>query len=400
MKKLIAAFSALILFTVFAVCVLMTPNNILYFLNWGEYIDHDLIVQFQEEYHCQVIEENVTSSEAMYQKISANTTQYDVAVPGDYTVHQLYKEGKLRRIEVENDDYPYLRNYQTMFNTSLSKIRDTYMVDEEHKTFDEYYMPYFWGAYSLLFNTKKDDVEKAILQNGFKALYDRSLYQEDVRIGMYSTARWIVASYLLSKNEDPNITATSGEMTDDLSDELRDEIISALKVVKFDEFGDDSLKRDVANGSLDLCFTQSGDFFDTLYLLYSQGKTDVSDFKIDVPETTACFFDSMVIPNTCQNEKLANAFIDFMMNPDHAYQNARTVGYSPTLKGVDELFEQNAEKGEMYYDDGTVQVSLKDFLKQHPVYLNPLYKSENVYLLQPKSNDYLTTCETIFNNLA
>ena len=108
----------------------------------------------------------------------------------------------------------------------------------------------------------------------------------------------------------------------------------------------------------------------------------------------------MVVPTTCQNETLANAFINFMMNPENAYQNARTIGYSPTLVGVDRMFEENAEKGELYFEDGTNSMTLKAFLKRYPMYLNPLYQSDHVYLLKPKSNDYLTTCETIFNNLA
>ena len=89
MKKLLAGFFCLCLFTAFAVVIISTPSNILYFLNWGEYIDMELVRTFEEEHHCQVILEPVTSSEAMYQKISAGTTSYDVVVPGDYTVHQL-----------------------------------------------------------------------------------------------------------------------------------------------------------------------------------------------------------------------------------------------------------------------------------------------------------------------
>ena len=400
MKKIIAAFSALVLFTVFAVAVLMTPSNILYFLNWGEYIDHALIEKFQEQYHCQVIEEDVTSSEAMYQKISSDTTRYDVAIPGDYTVHQLYNEGKLKKLKVNESQFPYLENYKTMFNPSLSKIMDEYMVDKDNHTFNDYFMPYFWGAYSILYNTGKSDVESVVKENGFRSLYDRSLYQEDVRIGMYSTARWIVSSYLLSKGEDPNITSFDGKEENDMDVDFKNDIVTAIKNIRFDEFGDDSLKRNVANGALDLCFTQLGDFFDTLYLLCEEGKQDLDDFKVEVPETTACFFDSMVVPTTCQNETLANAFINFMMNPENAYQNARTIGYSPTLVGVDRMFEENAEKGELYFEDGTNSMTLKAFLKRYPMYLNPLYQSDHVYLLKPKSNDYLTTCETIFNNLA
>lgn len=400
MKKIIAAFSALVIFTIFAVSVLMTPNNILYFLNWGEYIDHDLIQKFQEEYHCQVIEETVTSSEAMYQKITSNTTEYDVAIPGDYTVHQLYNEGKLKKLDVENPKYQYLSSYKTMFNSSLSEIMKKYMVNDENNGFNEYYMPYFWGAYSILYNSQKEDVEQVIQNNGFKSFYDRSLFKEDVKIGMYSTARWIVSSYLLSKDLDPNITSYDGKKENDFDSTLKSDIITALKNIKFDEFGDDSLKRNVVNGTLDFCYTQLGDFFDALYLLSSEGKVNDNNFHVYVPKTTACFFDSMVIPTTCQNETLANEFINFMMNPTNAYQNARTVGYSPTLKEVDNLFIKNADEGEMYYEDENTSFSLKEFLNRYPMYLNPLYNSTNVYLLEPKSNDYLTTCETIFNNLA
>ncbi len=400
MKKVIAAFSALVLFTIFAVSVLMTPNNILYFLNWGEYIDHSLIEKFQKEYHCQVIEETVTSSEAMYQKITANTTEYDVAIPGDYTVHQLYNEGKLKQMKVDDSNYKYLSSYKTMFNSSLSNIMKTYMVNDENNEFNSYYMPYFWGAYSILYNSQKDDVQEVIENNGFASFYNRSLFKEDVKIGMYSTARWIVSSYLLSKGLDPNITSYDGKKENDFDSELKSDIIKSLKEIKFDEFGDDSLKRNVANGTLDFCYTQLGDFFDTLYLLCSESKVQNDNFHVYIPNTTACFFDSMVIPTTCQNETLANAFINFMMNPENAYQNARTIGYSPTLKEVDELFTKNANEGEMYYEDSDNSLSLKEFLNKYPMYLNPLYNSKNVYLLEPKSNDYLTTCETIFNNLA
>ncbi len=400
MKKIIAAFSALVLFTIFAVSVLMTPNNILYFLNWGEYIDHSLIEKFQKEYHCQVIEETVTSSEAMYQKITSNTTEYDVAIPGDYTVHQLYNEGKLKQMKVDDSNYKYLSSYKTMFNSSLSNIMKTYMVNDENNEFNSYYMPYFWGAYSILYNSQKDDVQEVIENNGFASFYDRGLFKEDVKIGMYSTARWIVSSYLLSKGLDPNITSYDGKKENDFDSELKSDIIKSLKEIKFDEFGDDSLKRNVANGTLDFCYTQLGDFFDTLYLLCSESKVQNENFNVYIPNTTACFFDSMVIPTTCQNETLANAFINFMMNPENAYQNARTIGYSPTLKEVDELFIKNADEGEMYYEDSDNSLSLKEFLNKYPMYLNPLYNSKNVYLLEPKSNDYLTTCETIFNNLA
>ncbi|QOS39676.1 extracellular solute-binding protein [Treponema rectale] len=400
-KVLIISLSFLVCFTIFASIVISTPSTTLYLLNWGEYIDHELVAQFEEEYHCQVIEECVTSSEAMYQKITAGSTSYDVAIPGDYTVHQLYDEGYLVNLAIDDTRYENLNNYKDIFSTQLSDLMATYMVNEEGKEFNSYFMPYFWGAYSMIYTTDKEDVGSTLKSNGFKGLYDRSLFSSDVKIGMYDTARWIVASYLMANDYDPNITSYDGSKEDDLSTEIKNDAIEALQRVKFNEFGNDSLKRDVANGTLDFCFTQLGDFFDALYLVYDESEDDIN-FDVIVPETTSAFFDSMIIPKTYQNYDLANAFINFMLDPNHAYQNATAIGYSPTLKSVVSLYEEAAENGEYYYgEEGQDRsLTLKDFLAQYPMYLNPLVNSKTVYMFEPKSNQYLTTCETVLNSLA
>ena len=403
MKKIIAILSALVAFTISAVIILQTPSDILYLLNWGEYISMDMVTKFEKENNCQVVLETVTSSEAMYQKITSNTTSYDVAIPGDYVVTQLYNEGYLKEADVNNNKYEYLSGYKTAFNDDLTKMMAKYMVGDDGNNFSSYYFPYFWGAYSMIYNNAKPEVKSVIESNGFGALYDRSLYSTTVKIGMYDTARWIVSSYLMSRGYDPNITSYDGSHEGDLSEEIQNDVINALKTVKFDEFGNDSLKRNVATGSLDLCYTQLGDFFDTLYLVYDEANFDGNvDFNVYIPDTTTAFFDSMVIPTTCQNYKLANAFINFMMNPDNAYENACAVGYSPTLKGVVDKYNEAATDGEYYYEGETEEASLtmSSFLEKYPMYLNPLYQSTNAYMLEPKDSRYLTTCETIFNNLA
>ncbi len=402
MKKILyISITFLILFTTFAVIVLSTPNTTLYLLNWGEYIDKDLVSAFEKEYHCQVIEEDVTSSESMYQKITSKTTSYDVAIPGDYTVHQLYDQGYLMELDVKNESYDNLKNYQTLFSDGLSTLMKEYMVSEG-KEFNSYFMPYFWGSYSLIYSTRNPDVGTTLKEKGFDALWNRNDFSSNVKIGMYDTARWILASYLMSRNLDPNITSYDNSKEKDLSDEIKNDCITALKKVKFDEFGNDSLKRNVANSSLDFCYTQSGDFFDTLYLMYSTDIDADINFNIYVPKTTTAFFDSMVIPTTTQNYTLANQFINFMLDKDHAYQNANTIGYSPTLKNVVTEFRKKAEEGEYYYQDEATKkgILLSDFISSYPYYLNPLYGTETVYVLEPKSKEYLTTCETIFNSLA
>ena len=394
-KALIGSSVFLLAFTVFACMVLNTPSTVLYLLNWGEYIDSSLVKGFEKKFNCQVIEEDVTSSELMYQKIAGGTTGYDVAIPGDYAVTRLYREGLLKELDVNNASYPNLASYQTAFHPALKSLMDQYMVDETTgKSYASYFMPYFWGTYSIIYSTSTPGVEESVKENGFAALFDPSLTPEGTKKGMYDTARWIVASYLLSQGKDPNIVDASGSKEGDISPELQQEIIQAVKNAGFKELNNDALKRDVANGKLDMCFTQLGDYFDGLYLLYESGGNS-ENYKVFVPKLTAAFFDSMVIPTTSQNTALANAFIDYMLDPEVAYQNAKSIGYSPTLQTVDTLFEERAGEEEFYPD-----LSQKDFLNLYPNYLNTLSGVNKAYLLEAKSNEYLTTCETILNNLS
>ncbi len=395
MKKIISIFLFLIVFTIVSVMILNSGsgNNTLYLLNWGEYINQDLISRFEKEYNCVVVEETVTSSETMYQKIVSNTTSYDVAIPGDYMVTKLTNEGLLKPIDINNPELPNLHQ-NDMFVDELVKIRDKYNFS------DEYSLPYFWGAYSILYNTRYEETEKVIQENGFNALFNRDLFKEDVKIGMYSTARWTLSAYLMSQNLDPN--------TEDFDTQ---KIVSAIKSANIDVWGDDQLKRQTATGKLDLAFTQLGDFFDGLWLSLEEGLDvnengetglDALSFNVNVPKNTSAFFDAMVIPRTSKNYTLANQFINFMLEPQNAYENALAIGYCPTLNSVVNLYQEAAKNGKYYYENKenpSRSVSMQEFIDKYPVYLNPLVNSdiEQVTLFEPKTADYMTLCETIIN---
>ncbi|MGM9970840.1 MAG: PotD/PotF family extracellular solute-binding protein [Anaeroplasmataceae bacterium] len=390
MKKLsIISLSVVVAFTVFALVILNKGNtsNTLYLLNWGEYIDESLLETFEEETGCQVILETVTSSETMYQKITAGTTEYDVAIPGDYMVTKLYNEGYLYEIDVNNPEYTNLNGYQTMFNDKLQTLINNNMTETM-----TYCMPYFWGAYSMIYSTRNSENENVVKTNGFKALFDKSLYSHKASIGMYNTARWAITAYMLANNQDPNI-----------EDFNNSDVVNGIKSANFDMWADDALKRKTATGDLDLCFTQLGDFFDAVYLALEEGMggnvgLDQLPFDVYVPSNSAAFFDAMVIPTTSSNQVLANKFINFMLDPDNAFQNALAIGYSPTLKSVINMYTENPE--EEYFSDDNIVVTLKDLTTKYPFYLDPLCEVSDlnsVTLLEPKGSAYMTRCETIIN---
>ncbi len=388
-KLLIISTSIIVAFTIFAVIALNNGSSgeTLYLLNWGEYIDQDLLDKFGKEYKCQVVEEVVTSSETMYQKITAGTTAYDVAIPGDYMITKLYDEGYLKAIDVNNPEYANLNNYETMFNDKLTDIRKKEMAT----TPLDVSMPYFWGAYSMVYSTRHSENKDVVADNGFKALFDKSLYNHSAKIGMYNTARWCVSAYYMSQGQDPNSVISN-----------QSKVVSDIKSVNFDVWGDDALKRKVATGDLDLCFTQLGDFFDAVYLGLEEGMggtvgLDNLPYNVYVPETTAAFYDGMVIPTTTKNETLANKFINFMLDTENAFQNACAIGYSPALKSVIDEYVNNPD--EVYYEDDKCTVTLGQLTSKYPFYLDPLVNCtpETTYMLKPMDSARMTEYETIVN---
>ncbi|HHV60499.1 MAG TPA: extracellular solute-binding protein [Clostridiaceae bacterium] len=65
-------------------------------------------------------------------------------------------------------------------------------------------------------------------------------------------------------------------------------------------------------------------------------------------EGSNLWFDCMVIPKTAKNKDAAEKFINFLLDPDNAYQNTEFVGYStPNMEVVKRMKEENSEIIEM-----------------------------------------------------
>ena len=87
-------------------------NHVLKVYNAGEYMDLDLLTQFEQEYNCTVVYETFESNEMMYTKLSGGES-YDVLIPSDYMIERLIKEDYLQYIDWDlipnkgrNNDFP------------------------------------------------------------------------------------------------------------------------------------------------------------------------------------------------------------------------------------------------------------------------------------------------------
>lgn len=347
MKKLLAFILSIIL--VFSLVGCSRNQTKLYILNWDEYIDEGLLDKFEEQFDCKVIMEIAESNEIMYSRIASKAADYDIAIPSDYMISQMAKEGMLEKINFSDLD-----NYDVdNFNEALMAI-----IDRDCSDIKEYFVPYFWGSLGIMYNTdllSEDDFNQKIAslasegKNAWNVLFEK---ENEANIGMYASSRDAIACALMALGKSVN--------TSDLGDLAQAEQL--LKGMNYKGWATDDLKTGVAGGKYQMALVYSGDYIDALYSI--DDPLD-ANFKMYTPhDINNVFFDAMVIPATTQNKELAYAFINFMIDTEvseedeekygdeamsNAYSNADAVGYCPTIKSIYEEFVEALEDPDVGY---------------------------------------------------
>ena len=103
MKKQVYIISFLLSLLLLVGC---SNKNKLYFLNWGEYVNPELITIFEKKYNVDVVMQEVSSSEEMYNEVIARKTRFDVICVGDYILERMINEDLLQKL-----DYNIITNY-------------------------------------------------------------------------------------------------------------------------------------------------------------------------------------------------------------------------------------------------------------------------------------------------
>ncbi len=292
----------------------------LYILNWGEYMDLELIEKFESEYDVEVVYEVVESNEAMYSKILAGTTSYDIAIPSDYMLEKLADENLINQLDLSKLDVE---------GNVDSKFYDLTTFTDD----DSYYIPYFYGSVGIMYNT---DLVKESDLDGWDILWNDKYANQ---ILMYDSIRDMISIGALRNGF--SINTTDEEELAIIEKDLKKQ--NELN----NGYGTDDIKLAITSGNAALGPVYNGDYLMMLNE-YLDNDEEVNIGYYVPKEGTNVWVDGLVIPSTTQNEDLAHKFINFMLDSENASQNAQWVGYSTTHPVVyDELLNQDED----YYTD-------------------------------------------------
>jgi spermidine/putrescine-binding protein len=319
MKKIILMAGLLSILLVLSAC---SSKPKLRILNWGEYINDEVVENFEKEYGIDVVISVADSNELFYSKIKSKTTAFDLVIPSDYMIEKMVQEDMLLHL-----DYSKLPNYSSVTYMDgveqifASMTETTLLATDDEIDFKTYAVPYFWGTFGIIYNNRVDGLEEALYTNGWDVYFEANNYFPTARRGMYDVPQFAFAAAMMYMDKNPN----------DYSLANLDLVRSVLETADFTEWGDDTLKRNVESNNLDLAFTYTGDYLDRLYIQLSEEKTleEVrEEFDLYIPDTTMVFIDAMVIPNTATNLDGAHQFINYLLKPENAALNAEVVGYA------------------------------------------------------------------------
>ena len=338
MKKILLAF-ALVL--ALAGCS-EDRSQILKVYNWADYIDEDLLDEFEQwdeeetGEKVEIIYQTFDINETMLSKIELGHEDYDVVCPSDYIIERMLKNDLLLPLDKDFGDTPnYLDNIAPYISQTLGQI------EENGRNARDYSVGYMWGTVGLIYNPKYiPDSEVSswnVLRN---PAYSGKVLMKDAFRDVYTAFLVALNKEALDAGEKTieTITYDTSEESIALVENYLDSFRDAVCGWEAD-FGKEQMTKELAWINL----SWSGD----AQWAIDEAAAVGMDLRYAIPEEgSAIWFDGWVIPKYAKNVKAANYFINFMCKPENAIRNMDMTGYVSAVGGSEVL--ENMEDSESF----------------------------------------------------
>lgn len=296
-------------------------NQILKVYNWADYIDEDLITEFEEWYKQQtgedveVIYQTFDINEVMLTKIEKGHEDYDVVCPSEYIIERMLRNNLLQPINKDFGSTPdYTKNVSPYAKDQFAKMSNSVNTND-------YAVGYMWGTTGVMYNTAMVTKEEAstwgIL---WDPKYESKILMKDAVRDVYGS----IMMYVRQNEIKSGKVSRSTIMNDGSDDALKlfeDTMIAAKNNIAGWEV--DFGKERMVQGKALVNVTWSGD---AMWAMDEVG--DAVDLDYVVPEEGSnVWFDGWVIPKFAKNTKAASYFINYMCIPENAIRNMEEIGY-------------------------------------------------------------------------
>ncbi len=296
-------------------------GSTLYVYNWGEYIadgtdgTQDLVEIFKRRYDINVVYDTYDTNETLYSNLKSGAGIYDLVFPSDYMVERLRAEGLLQKIDTST-----LENYHYI----AEDYRNVY-----YDPTDEYSVPYNVGMVGIVYDaTAVSEEDIGTWELLWNANYRGNILNFDGSRDCFATAQLLLGIDLNTHDR--------AEW-----DRAYRKLVEQKAV--FQGYVMDQVFGKMEDGSALIAPYYAGDCLSMM--------DENEDLMFFYPEEgTNIFIDAMCIPTCAQNVGAAHLFIDFLLDPEIAEENALYLYYASPNTAVIESESYREALGEDYYD--------------------------------------------------
>lgn len=339
-------------------CEVGEVNGNLSLYNWAEYLDPELVEEFEATYGVSVFEDFYTSNEEARTKLQTGVNAYDVVFPSDYMISQLIEDGLL--LELNFDVLPNFSNIDPDY---------TYLgYDPENL----YSVPYFWGTTGFGVNLDALGVEE--VPNTWGLVFDKDLRdQYGLKFTLLDDSREVLGAALKYLGYSLNTTdETQIQEAADLIKETQEAIVA---------YDSDQFEDLIISGETNAAHGWSGDFFALFYELEDQYEDVYSSFVYLIPDEGGVrWTDAMVIPSNSSSVCTAHTFLNFMMDAEVAAQNAEWNAYATANLAAKDYIDPEMLADESIYPSEDVVANLEfiaDLGDTNEVYENKFFEAKS-----------------------
>ena len=298
----------------------------LFLFNWGNYIDPELIKEFEAETGIQVVYETFDSNDAMEAKLKQGGTRYDIVFPSESSITKLVNQNLLQKL-----DHSKIKGLENI---------SPFLLNSPVDKGNQYTVPYFWGTVGIMVNTKYIDPESIQTWNDlWKEDFKNKVLVLDGNREALGMALQSLGYSLNSKNENELHAAEVKlkELKPNVRAVLNEEIKTMMKLEE----------APIGMGYSGDAAAVAEENPNVQYILPKDG--------------SAVWTDNFAIAHTAVNIDGAYAFINFMLRPENAARNAEYVGYSTPNEKAKELMDPEVTSDETYYPSEEIINSLEHY---------------------------------------